>query len=126
MKFIKLLIPVFLITLFFYGCSSDSLSELTQTRWNGEMIKKSRKYTIDLFFVKEKSGTATIVSKYNSSDSYYVTFTYKKEGSVLIFDSSSADFLDGNWLITKMNQKELVFDQKAGAVYNKVSVKRAE
>ena len=88
------------------------------------MTFKNKEYTIDLFFVYEKSGTATIVNKDNSY-SDYVTFSYKKEESVLIFTSLS-DFLDGNWLITKMNQKELVFDQKAGAVYNEVSVKRAE
>lgn len=125
MKFIKLLIPVFLITLFFYGCSSDSLSELSQTRWTGEMTFENKEYTIDLFFVKEKSGTATIVNKITSNSDYF-EFAYKKEGNVLVIGTNNIDLLRGNWLITKLNQKELVFDQKAGAVYNKVSVRRAE
>lgn len=126
MRFIKLIFSSLLLILSFSACSSDSLSELYQTRWSGDLTCKRGPYKIDIFFIKENSGTASGVNKNYPADSFEITFSYAKEGNVISFTSNGTDFLSGTWFITKLNKKEFIFDNKKGSVYEKVSLKRDE
>lgn len=117
MKTLKLCLSVLFLTLFMSGCSSeDSLSDLYQTRWEGEMVDGNNKYKINIFFVKEKSGHATRVNVSNPDDHDKVLFLYEKEGNVLIFKPNASYILTGAWYIQKLNSKELIFDQKEESI----------
>lgn len=121
------IIPLFLISLLFFGCNDDSDTHadfeisgkwLEQTVWNGSYKLYENGININerdirLFFKTETEGeyfeTKPDSSLYNGK------INYKADKNMISFENTSGNIpLSGDWLITEKSKERLVLKKNLG------------